>query len=56
MLAVVRDPAPDAWDDLGPPRLLRCGLPVAVVVTDNVLPKDEIKVEKVDRRRKNDEE
>ena len=31
-------------------------LPVAVVVTDNVLPKDEFKVEKVDRRRKNDEE
>ena len=29
--------------------------PVAVVVTDNVLPKDEIKIEKVDRRR-NDEE
>jgi hypothetical protein len=27
--------------------------PVAVVVTDNVLPKDEFKVEKVDRRRKN---
>ncbi len=27
-------------------------LPVAVVVTDNVLPKDEFKVEKVDRRRK----
>ncbi|HEY4302487.1 MAG TPA: hypothetical protein VGM73_16565 [Candidatus Didemnitutus sp.] len=26
-------------------------LPVAVVVTDNVLPKDEFKVEKVDRRR-----
>lgn len=31
-------------------------LPVAVVVTDNVLPKDEFKVEKVDRRRKLDEE
>lgn len=30
--------------------------PVAVVVTDNVLPKDEFKVEKVDRRRKLDEE
>ena len=30
-------------------------LPVAVVVTDNVLPKDEFKVEKVDRRRKLDE-
>ena len=27
-------------------------LPVAVVVTDNVLPKDEFKMEKVDRRRK----
>jgi len=30
-------------------------LPVAVVVTDNVLPKDEFKVEKVDKRRRNDE-
>lgn len=30
--------------------------PVAVVVTDNVLPKDEFKTEKVDRRRKLDEE
>ena len=30
-------------------------LPVAVVVTDNVLPKDEFKVEKVDKRRKNDD-
>lgn len=29
-------------------------LPVAVVVTDNVLPKDEFKVEKVDRRRKDE--
>ena len=27
-------------------------LPVAVVVTDNVLPKDEFKTEKVDKRRK----
>ncbi len=27
-------------------------LPVAVMVTDNVLPKDEFKVEKVDKRRK----
>lgn len=27
-------------------------LPVAVVVTDNVLPKDEIRLEKIDRRRK----
>jgi hypothetical protein len=27
-------------------------LPIAVVVTDNVLPKDEFKTEKVDRRRK----
>ena len=27
-------------------------LPVAVVVTDNVLPKDEFKMEKVDKRRK----
>lgn len=31
-------------------------LPVAVVVTDNVLPKDEFKTEKVDRRRKLEEE
>ena len=31
-------------------------MPVAVVVTDNVLPKDEFKVEKVDRRRKLEEE
>lgn len=31
-------------------------LPVAVVVTDNVLPKDEFKTEKVDRRRKDDED
>jgi len=30
-------------------------MPVAVVVTDNVLPKDEFKTEKVDRRRKLDE-
>jgi len=30
-------------------------MPVAVVVTDNVLPKDEFKVEKVDRRRRDDE-
>lgn len=30
-------------------------MPVAVVVTDNVLPKDELKVEKVDRRRRDDE-
>ena len=29
-------------------------LPVAVVVTDNVLPKDEFKAEKVDRRRRNE--
>ena len=29
--------------------------PVAVVITDNVLPKDEFKVEKVDRRRRDDE-
>lgn len=31
-------------------------LPVAVMVTDNVLPKDEFKVEKVDRRRRLEEE
>ncbi len=31
-------------------------LPVAVMVTDNVLPKDEFKVEKVDRRRKDESE
>jgi hypothetical protein len=29
-------------------------LPVAVIVTDNILPKDEFKTEKVDRRRVND--
>ena len=29
--------------------------PVAVVVTDNVLPKDEFKTEKVDRRRRDDD-
>ena len=29
-------------------------MPVAVVLTDNILPKDEFKVEKVDRRRKDD--
>lgn len=29
-------------------------MPVAVVVTDNILPKDEFKVEKVDKRRKDD--
>jgi hypothetical protein len=28
MLAIVRDPAPEAWDSLGPPRLLRYGVPV----------------------------
>jgi hypothetical protein len=31
-------------------------LPVAVMVTDNVLPKDEFKVEKVDRRKRLEEE
>ncbi|NBX59386.1 MAG: hypothetical protein EBT62_02830, partial [Opitutaceae bacterium] len=31
-------------------------MPVAVVVTDNILPKDEFKMEKVDRRRRNDRE
>jgi hypothetical protein len=30
-------------------------LPVAVVLTDNVLPKDDMKLEKVDRRRRSDE-
>jgi hypothetical protein len=30
-------------------------MPVAVVVTDNVLPADELKVEKVDRRRRDEE-
>lgn len=30
-------------------------LPVGVVVTDNILPKDEFKVEKVDKRRRDDE-
>jgi hypothetical protein len=30
-------------------------LPVAVVVTDNVLPKDEFKIEKIDRRRRDEE-
>jgi hypothetical protein len=30
-------------------------MPVAVVVTDNVLPKDELKVEKMDRRKKDTE-
>ncbi len=29
-------------------------LPIAVMVTDNVLPKDEFKIEKVDRRRKDE--
>ena len=29
--------------------------PVAVVITDNVLPKDEFQVEKVDRRRRNED-
>lgn len=28
-------------------------LPVAVVISDNVLPKDELKIEKVDRRKRN---
>jgi len=30
-------------------------MPVAVVVTDNVLPKDDMKLEKVDRRKRKDE-
>lgn len=30
-------------------------LPVAVILTDNVLPKDEFKVEKVDKRRRDEE-
>jgi len=33
MLAIVRDYAPDAWDNLGPPRLLRYGTPVDVDVS-----------------------
>jgi phosphopantetheinyl transferase (holo-ACP synthase) len=33
MLAVVRDAEPESWDDLGPPRLLRCGLPVETDVS-----------------------
>jgi hypothetical protein len=33
MLAVVRDPAPESWDDLGPPRLLRYGVPVEADVS-----------------------
>jgi phosphopantetheinyl transferase (holo-ACP synthase) len=33
MLAIVRDPSPEAWDDLGPPRLLRCGLPLDIDVS-----------------------
>jgi phosphopantetheinyl transferase (holo-ACP synthase) len=33
MLAIVRDPAPEAWDDLGPPRLLRCGVPLDIDVS-----------------------
>lgn len=31
-------------------------LPVAVIVTNNVLPRDEFKVEKVDKRRREDEQ
>ena len=31
-------------------------MPVAVMLTDNVLPKDEFKIEKVDRRRKDEAE
>jgi hypothetical protein len=34
---------------------IRTKMPVAVVVTDNVLPKDEFKVEKIDHRRRLDE-
>jgi hypothetical protein len=34
---------------------VRTKMPIAVVVTDNCIPKDEFKVEKVDRRRKLDE-
>lgn len=30
-------------------------MPVGVIVTDNILPRDEFKVEKIDRRRKQDE-
>lgn len=30
-------------------------MPVGIIVTDNVLPRDEFKVEKIDRRRKQDE-
>jgi hypothetical protein len=33
MLAVVRDPEPDAWDDLGPPRLLWYGVPLPTDVS-----------------------
>jgi phosphopantetheinyl transferase (holo-ACP synthase) len=33
MLAIVRDPSPEAWDDLGPPRLLRCGVPLDIDVS-----------------------
>ena len=31
-------------------------MPVAVVVTDNILPKDDMKLEKVDRRKRKDED
>ena len=31
-------------------------MPVAVMVTDNVLPKDEFRIEKVDKRRRNEAE
>ena len=34
---------------------IKTKMPVAVVVTDNVLPKDEFKTEKVDKRRRDDE-
>ena len=34
---------------------IKTKLPVAVIVTDNVLPRDEFKVERVDRRRRDDE-
>lgn len=33
---------------------IKTKLPVAVMVTDNVLPKDEFKIEKVDRRRRDE--
>ena len=56
MMPASRSPAMTSNDDTPCSDIVRAASrTVAVVVTDNVLPKDEFKVEKVDKRRKLEE-